>query len=131
MLATLSSISFQGGFILDGAPEDNFLLFTPEGETDWAEGWAYEWIHCPSGKSEEGAIFRTKDARGLEMIWRILVFEPSVRSVYYVVTAGSHTTEVRVGLKREGAGTRVNVEYIYVPFSEEGRKFVEQINEQT
>ncbi len=122
--------SRRGGFLLDTPIENCFHLFTPEGEKQWAEGWTYDRISPLEGPEEEGLIFRTHDARGLEMIWRIQRLDFPTNASYYVVTTGSHVTEVNVALKAVDSGkTHVEVEYVYVPFSSAGVDYVETVTE--
>ena len=129
-IQTCVKTSRRGGFLVNRPVEKCFPLFTPEGEKQWAEGWSYDRI-CPlEGPEEEGLIFRTHDQRGLEMIWRIQRLDFPRAASYYVVTEGSHITEVHVTLEAVDAGkTQVEVEYVYVSFSSAGAEYVETVTE--
>ena len=124
-------ISRSGGFILKAPVERCFPMFTPEGEKQWAEGWKFDRLWPVTGPENEGQMFRTADARGLEMIWRIQKLDFPKAASYYVVTAGSHITEVHVNLQSHDSGTtKVSVEYVYIPFSNLGTEYVGTVTEE-
>ena len=121
----------KGGFTVKAPVERAFPLFTPEGELSWADGWSIRRIFPLAQRDTEGAIFATSDDRGREMIWRIQKLDWPRRTSYYVVTAGSHTTEITVLLQPGADGvTEVEVEYTYSPFTLEGAEFLRPITEE-
>jgi hypothetical protein len=132
LAAEESRIIRKGGLVVDAPVSKAFPLFTPEGELAWADGWKYRVIYPPEGIAQKDLLFSTVDARGREMIWRIVRFDPSHSVGYYVVTAGSHVQEVNVSLRERNDGrTDVSVEYIYTPFTEEGAAFVGAFTEES
>lgn len=121
----------KGGFTIQAAVDRAFPLFTPEGELSWADGWSIRRIFPTASRDTVGGIFATTDDRGREMIWRIQKLDCPRQTSYFVVTSGSHTTEITVQLQPHDSGaTEIAVEYVYTPFTSDGEEFLRPITEE-
>ena len=107
-----------------------FVLFTPEGERRWAEGWDPRYLHPADGRATRGMVFTT--AHGNEdTIWMMIRHEPAAGLVEYVrTTPGSRSGRVLVQCTALDAGrTRVNVIYALTALTEAGNKNVRDLDE--
>ncbi len=98
-----------------------FLLFTPLGETLWAQGWEPEFIAPKSGITERFMVFRTGAGAG-ETLWSCVDWEPAKHFVRYArVTPASRFGIVEVQASAvDRTKTNVTVTYRYVALTAEG-----------
>ena len=106
----------QGAFSLPCSPAVAILLFTPEGERQWVDGWRPEYL---SGAFDEvGAVWRTSvDA---EVTW--LTTDRDADRVRYARLSSDGTAGlVEVRCTAADDGTRVDVSYDLTAVSAAGR----------
>jgi DNA-binding MarR family transcriptional regulator len=117
-------------FALPIAAREAFALFTPEGEKSWVEGWRPEYLHPPSGRIEQGMVFRTA-AQGEATIWCVGRYESEAMRVEYIrCTPGSRIATVSVRCAERGAARcEVTVRYIYTGLSPEGNEWIRAMDE--
>lgn len=106
------------------------VLFTPEGERAWAEGWDPKWHWPVDGETREGMVFTT-DHGGEHTIWTLCRYEPGEGRVQYVrTTPGSRVGVVTVRCTAAGPGrTRVDVSYEITALTEAGNAAIEALAE--
>lgn len=105
-----------------------FVLFTPEGERRWAEGWNPAWVEPTSPTPAPGSAFRTSHG-GEETWWLVVDVDPGAGRVRYVRhTPGSRigTVEVRCALQPAG-GTAARVTYDMTALSPAGRECLSEL----
>lgn len=59
----------EGSFEVDFSKEEVFPLLCPKMEEKWIPNWECQVLYSLSGYNENGAIFRTENAFGVELIW--------------------------------------------------------------
>lgn len=63
--------SFEVGFSMG----EIFPLLCPKLEEEWIPGWKCEVLHSQSGFNETGAVFKTVQPFGTELIWYTNVYD--------------------------------------------------------
>ena len=106
-----------------------FLLFTPEGERAWAEGWDPTYRHPEDGKLERGLVFTT--GSGAEStIWTVIRFDPPNLVEYVRTTPGSRTGTVLVQCSAlDDSRTRATVVYSLTSLGAEGEKTLKALDD--
>ena len=117
-------------FIVALAVSRAFLLFEPEGERAWAEGWNPRYLHPPGGKAEQGMVFTTRHGDE-ETVWMVTRHEPAAGIVEYArMTPGSRAATVLVQCSAlDLARTRVTVIYSLTGLSESGNTYIRHMDE--
>lgn len=94
------------------AAEEAFRLFTPEGERDWAEGWAPAYPAGDLPSPAPGLVFTVEREEGTST-WVVTRFEPDERRASYAyVLPGRRAAQVEVEVEaREDGGSVARVTY--------------------
>ena len=103
-------------------PDEAFVLFTPRGEEQWADGWQPAFPALTDDDAAPGTVFETS-AGGEHTIWVVVGREPGRRMSYARVTPGSRAGTVSVELTRGAAGhSSVEVTYSMTALSPDGSR---------
>lgn len=111
---------------IDAPPERIFPLLCPVLEYDWIEDWRCELIHTASGVAEEGCIFRTRLKPDGEMTWIVSRYEAPLRIEFACFVPGSHTMQLKIELRRLGAGTALHWTREFTATDPAGESWVEE-----
>ncbi|MBB6039973.1 SRPBCC family protein [Phytomonospora endophytica] len=115
--------SLIAAFLLDMRPEEAFVLFTPLGEREWAEGWDPVFPAEPDDDSAPGTVFESRphghSPHGAT--WIVVDREPGRRIRYARVIPGRNAGTVTVSLGAVGDRTAVTVAYDLTALTPEGR----------
>ncbi|MGQ0648240.1 MAG: SRPBCC family protein [Gemmatimonadaceae bacterium] len=105
-------VEHSGDFVLNLPCSEAFSLFSPEGERQWVDGWAPEYLHPAGPSTAPGTVFHTRQG-GEETLWLVLRYDVVESVAEYVrVTMGSRLATVRVHCRPASEGaTRVTVAY--------------------
>ncbi|WP_343712037.1 SRPBCC family protein [Inquilinus sp.] len=116
--------------VLAGPVDRVFPLFTPAGETLWAEGWDPEFLHPASGDIMDGMVFRTRH-HGETTLWACIDWNPESHRVRYVrVTPSSRFGFVEVVCREAPGGrTEATIAYTYTALSPQGRVHLAELSE--
>lgn len=108
-----------------------FPLLTPLGERQWVDAWEPEFLHPPSGETEEGMVFRTSHG-GETTLWSCVRWEPEQHHARYVrVTPGSRFGFVDVACAAIDADhARVTIAYAYTALSDAGAAALATLGEE-
>jgi len=113
---------------IDAPPERVLPLLCPVREAEWLDGWGdiCEILHSESGLVEEGCVFRTTGADGVETIWMTTRLDPAEGIVEFVrVTPGLVATHLRLRVEPAAdASSLVHVTYTHTPLGAKGSEFV-------
>ena len=123
-------VSRTHSFSLPLPLREAIVLFEPEGEKRYAEGWEPHYLAPASGKTVEGMVFTT--GHGDEhTIWTLVRYQPQEGLVEYVRdTPGSRTGIVRVHCRAiDPQSTRVEVTYTLTALSESGNAHLRKFDE--
>jgi hypothetical protein len=106
-------------------PEVAWRLFTPEGEKDWAAGWAPRYPAPSDDDSAPGTVFETggDHPHHPAATWVVVTREPGRRMSYTRVVAGHNAGTVTVELAGDDHGhTTATVTYRLTALTEAGRE---------
>ncbi len=105
------SIELTGEVRVDLPPDKAWILFTPEGERSWVEGWD---PHYPAGEVSEqvGTVFLTGP-----IVWVVVDFEPGRFVRYARTTPGDRAGLVTVSFRADAEGTIATVTYTLAALS--------------
>ncbi|PWC44718.1 SRPBCC family protein [Azospirillum sp. TSO22-1] len=114
-------IERRHAIVVDAPADRVFPLLTPLGERRWVAGWEPEFLHPPSGDTQDGMVFRTGHG-GETTLWSCVRWEPEHHRVRYArVTPGSRFGFVDVACDAAGPGrTRATIAYAYTALSDAG-----------
>ena len=74
-------------------------------EYDWIEDWSCEVLYTASGVAEDGCIFRTRVAPGVQMTWVVTRYEAPWKIEFACVAPGSHVMRLKLELRLRHAGS--------------------------
>jgi len=125
----------EGSFELETTVDKALLLFTPEGEREWVQGFAPQ-PGYPEGKRVEfqtNAVFRLDDSQE-QSIWTIVeanVKDHVAEYVYVYVVEGQRLSRVRVQIEPvTGSRCRVHVHYVHTAITERGVPFLATVTQE-
>lgn len=89
-----------------------FMLFTPDGEALWVEGWQPSYVYPADGRTEAGMVFTTGEGDE-HTVWVLADFDRDMhRSRYVRCTPASRLTVVEIGCRAlNRRRTEVEVRY--------------------
>jgi hypothetical protein len=127
MILSMTTTVLRAAEIIVGLPrEQATALFTPEGESRWAEGWDPHYLE-PDRRDGPGAVFTTGHG-GHQTIW--IMVDHRTQSVRYArVTEGltAGTVAVDVVASREDS-TQVRVTYDLTALTPAGERWLDAFN---
>lgn len=106
-------------------PEEAFLLFTPRGEREWADGWNPTFPAPTTDDSEPGTAFETH-AHGHRGTWLVTDRVRGRRISYAQVIPGERAGSITVTLDATEGGSEVEVVYELTALSETGAHHLKQ-----
>lgn len=111
---------------IDGAPDEVFPLFTPEGMSLWRGEWDPEYLFSASEMSKAGTMFRDPHGHGPDW-WVVGENDPRKRMIRYVYLMPGVELLVEEIRCREGlhGGTVATVQWRVVGLTERGNELVE------
>lgn len=117
-------------FVVNLPVERAFVLFEPEGERAWAQGWDPQHVWPQDGRTQAGMVFTTQHG-GESTIWTLVRHEPQSALVEYLrVTPDSRVASIIVQCARlDAARTRATVIYAMTGLSEGGNRFIRNMDE--
>lgn len=124
------STLLQGAINLNGAIDEVFKLFSPQGEKLWVPGWEPELLHPPGVDWQEGMIFRTTEEFG-PAIWTVLRLDHLHHEARYFrseVNRYVALVEVRCRVASNRA-TQAIVTYEFIGLSEKGNAEIEAMTQ--
>lgn len=119
---------------VNASPDEAFPLFTPLGEGLWSEEWDPPVFHHPDeAVLEEQAVFTTPDGPQGDRVWTILKYRPAKHRISYLcITPGLLHSWIEISCEGTDMGTsKVQVDYIETPLSEQGRAHLERESEES
>lgn len=113
---------------LAGRVEVVFPLFSPHGETRWADGWNPEYLFPESGATCEGMVFRTGEGSDVTL-WTCVEWDTNRCKARYVrVTPASRLALVTVECQPTNDGrTIATVEYAITALGPGGEAFIDAL----
>jgi hypothetical protein len=110
----------SGTFDLPMWRDEAFVLFTPEGERQWADGWDPQYPAGRADDTEPGTVFQTA-AHGQPTTWVVVDRDHGRMMSYARITEHARAGTVTVTLDdAAGGGCVVTVSYDLTALSEEG-----------
>lgn len=147
----------EHAFIVELPLADAFVLFTPVGEKNWAEGWRPIFASPEDAELREGSVFSitsvTPAGGEVHSVWVVSRYAPPASIEYRNVISGVRATHITVrceAIEDSASGgavaplvssssssstpaarsrTRVTVRYVYSGLSEAGDAFIAQMTE--
>lgn len=141
----------EHAFVVELPLAEAFVLFTPVGEKNWAEGWRPVFMSPEDADLREGSVFTVTSAAPLggddvHSVWAVSRYAPPAAIEYRNVLIGLRATHIAVRCEalaedagaatslptasRARAHTRVTVRYVYHGLSEAGDAFIAQMTEE-
>lgn len=113
--------------VLNGAIDDVFPLFSPEGEREWVNGWNPEVLRPADHAWTEGMIFRTI-ADGCDEIWAVAEMSAAAhRVVYFRIEPNRLVARVEVSCRAfDATRTQATIQYSYTGLSSAGNASIEE-----
>ena len=120
-----------GSFVVNHPPDRVFPLICPKREEEWIPGWSCEVLASQSGFAEVGAVFRTTEPYGGELVWATAEHDAARGVVEFV----NHSPQrfvffFRIELRFEGAGARLTFTQRFCPVSDEGAVHVAEFRKE-
>ena len=117
------------------APDKVFPLLCPVREIDWAPGWQPDWVISDSGVAEKGCVFQTPgddSHKSDTATWVVTRHEPVELKVEMLKIIPGHTVScLKVALEPgNNGGTLATISYEYTALGPEGRKFVDECDDE-
>lgn len=118
-------VAHSRAFPVGAAPERVFPLLCPVREYDWIDGWQCQLVHSVSGVVEEGCIFVTDNPPEGRTIWTTVVHDPAAHRVEFLrVTPESHVSRMALSVRRDGAGSTLEIGYTFTAIEARGEALV-------
>jgi hypothetical protein len=107
------------------SPAEAFDLFTPLGESAWADGWAPVFPAGGTGAPGNGLVFETA-AHGGTTTWIVVDVEPAQRIRYARSWPGMTAGTVEVAIASGASGSWVTVTYDLTALSVVGQHWLQE-----
>jgi hypothetical protein len=99
-------VRLEGDVPVARPPADAFALFTPSGETAWADGWSPVFPLPAHDETEPGTVFET-DHDGHRTTWIVVQCTPGETITYARISPTERAGLVDVACRRAPDGTTV------------------------
>ncbi len=111
---------------INALPEEVFPLLCPVREAEWLDEWDYSMIYSVTGFAEPGAVFSTSSPGEQDTIWIVTKHDRQNMIVEFTrFTPFNRTCVLRIrAMQLNEACSSVDIEYVYVSFSEEGNDYL-------
>ncbi len=120
----MKSLAHASHFSVPAAPDRVFPLLCPTLEYRWIPHWRCDLLHSASGVAEEDCVFRTATPGGPPMLWVVSRYEPPQRIEFTCFVADTHVFRLKIVLRPEGAGTRLDWTRRWLAVGPPGEKWI-------
>ena len=113
-------------FKVQSKKEDLFLLFCPQRELEWLEGWTYEMVFSSTGFAEQDCVFRTDNPIEGPSIWLVTQYQAPQKIEYVRVSPRSLVIRMSIELSETGKDfTEVKVTCSFTGLTETGNRCID------